>query len=323
MRWVQGLVLALLALPAPAAARDPILSLPVDCTLGETCYIQNYMDHDGGPGAADFTCGPLTYDDHSGTDIALPSLGAMAAGVAVRAAAPGTVTGLRDGMADIAFDAEGAPDVTGKECGNGVVVDHGGGWETQYCHLKQGSIAVRKGQKVGKATLLGQVGLSGQTQFPHLHLSVRHDGARVDPFLPDGIVQCGLPPGPTLWQGPLAYVPGGLIAVGIADRVPDYGEVKAGGLDRPVLPGKAPALVVWGHAFGARAGDELTLRLEGPAGVVVHQTVDIDKTQAQVYRAVGQRSPGGWAAGEYTGTVTLRRDGAVLDEGRVTVRVEN
>jgi hypothetical protein len=323
MRWAQGLVLALLALPAPAAARDPIFSLPLDCALGEDCFIQNYMDHDGGPGAADFTCGPLTYDDHSGTDFALPSLAAMAAGVAVRAAAPGTVTAVRDGMPDVALDAEGAPEVAGRECGNGVAVDHGGGWETQYCHLKLGSVAVRIGQRVGKATVLGQVGLSGQTQFPHLHLSVRQDGRRVDPFLPDGIVQCGLAPVAELWQVPLAYVPGGLIAVGIADRVPEYAEVKAGGLDRPVLPGTAPALVVWGHAFGARAGDAMALRLEGPAGVVVAETLVLEKTQAQVYRAVGKRAPGGWAAGAYTGTVVLSRDGAVLDEGRVTVRVEN
>jgi len=36
---------AFTALAAPAAGA-PLLSLPVDCTLGESCHIQQYMDHD-------------------------------------------------------------------------------------------------------------------------------------------------------------------------------------------------------------------------------------------------------------------------------------
>jgi len=80
--------LALLLLAAPAAAGSFLLNPPVDCTLGETCFIQNFVDRDPGPGAADFTCGPMTYDGHKGTDFALPSLAAMRQGVDVLAAAP-------------------------------------------------------------------------------------------------------------------------------------------------------------------------------------------------------------------------------------------
>lgn len=315
--------LALLLATTPAAARDPLLSLPVDCTLGQTCYIQNYMDHDGGPAAADFACGPLTYDDHSGTDFALPSLAAMAAGVNVLSAAPGTVQAIRDGMQDIVFDAPGAPDTEGRECGNGVVVDHGGGWETQYCHMKNGSVAVKTGDRVAKGTVLGQIGLSGQTQFPHLHLSVRSQGARVDPFLPDGIVQCAAPPGPTLWQEPVGYAPGGLIAAGVLDRVPDYSEVKAGGAAVANLPASAPALVVWGFAFGVRQGDTLVLRLDGPGGVVVDQSASFDKTQAQAYRAVGLKARAPWPAGVYEGSVRLQRGDEVLGERAVRVDIKD
>ena len=85
----------------PALAQEaPRLALPIDCIPGRTCHIQNYTDADPGSGARDFTCGPLTYDSHKGTDFALPDLALMRAGVTVRAAAPGRVTGLRDGMAD-------------------------------------------------------------------------------------------------------------------------------------------------------------------------------------------------------------------------------
>ena len=86
---IRRLCACLLGSASLAAAEPFSLDFPVDCTLGETCYIQQYVDHDPGPGARDFTCQGLSYDGHKGTDIALPTLAAMAQGVRVRAAAPG------------------------------------------------------------------------------------------------------------------------------------------------------------------------------------------------------------------------------------------
>jgi len=57
----------------------------------------------------------------------------MRAGLAVLAAAPGTVRALRDGWADGAFLA--GADLAGKGCGNGVGIDRGGGWQTQLYHI--------------------------------------------------------------------------------------------------------------------------------------------------------------------------------------------
>ena len=57
-----------------------------------------------------------------------------------------------------------------------MLIDHGGGWRTQYCHMRQGSVRVRKGDRVRDRQRLGTIGLSGKTEFPHLHLSVRFRG---------------------------------------------------------------------------------------------------------------------------------------------------
>ena len=95
---IRRLCACLLGSASLAAAEPFSLDFPVDCTLGETCYIQQYVDHDPGPGARDFTCQGLSYDGHKGTDIALPTLAAMAQGVRVRAAAPGVVRARRDGV---------------------------------------------------------------------------------------------------------------------------------------------------------------------------------------------------------------------------------
>ena len=309
MTRALALTLGLTA-PCPVLAFD--LLQPITCTLGDTCYIQNYADDDPGPATRDFTCGPLSYDGHDGTDFALLSLAAQAAGVDVLAAAAGTVRGVRDEMADQLQGSPGAPDVTGRECGNGLVITHPDGWETQYCHMALGSLAVRPGDLVAAGQMLGRVGLSGQTEFPHVHLTLRHNGTAIDPFDPLATATCG-PAADTLWSTPIPYVPGGLIAVGFADAVPAYDAVKSG-TAAIALTSASPALVLWAFLYGGRAGDQVTLTVTGPSGIIVDHAEPLDRTQAQLFRAAGLRAPpGGWPAGEYDGTARLIRDGAVID----------
>jgi hypothetical protein len=161
MTFARLAVLALLAGCAPAAPKaapeGPRLVMPIACAIGTTCEVQHYVDRAAGPGLSDYRCGRRTYDGHDGVDIRLPDLAAMKAGGAVLAAADGRVARLRDGLADVSVTAVGAPIVAGQECGNGVVIDHGGGWETQYCHLAQGSVRV----KVGDAVRAGQARAGG------------------------------------------------------------------------------------------------------------------------------------------------------------------
>ena len=311
----------ILSLAATTAAGDLRLALPIDCTLGEDCYIQQTVDHDPTDGAFDFACGSMTYDTHKGTDFALPSLADQASGVDVLAAAAGQVMGVRDGMDDIRQIGENAPDVTGRECGNGVVIGHEGGWETQYCHLAKGSIKVASGDEVMAGTVLGQVGLSGKTQFPHLHLSVRRDGIVVDPFDPDGVISCGAPSTETLWSAPIEAPPGGVITAGFSADVPEYEAIKAGSAAADEIAARDP-LIVWGYVFGGQAGDTLHLRIEGPYGHIMDDSTALEKTQSQLFRAIGRRPPrGGWDAGEYTGEVQMIRDGTVLDTAETVVTV--
>ncbi len=310
---------ALFPLAMPAMAGDLSLAQPVDCVLGETCFIQQYVDHDPGPGAYDFTCGPLSYQGHKGTDFGLPSFKAMREGVDVLAAAPGIVLGTRNGMDDIGFSEGIAQAVSGRECGNGVVLDHGDGWQTQYCHMKKGTVTVRKGQAVQTGDVLGQVGFSGKTQFPHLHLSVRKDGKVVDPYDPDGQITGGVPDANQLWDTPGKYAAGGLLNAGFSDAVPGYDTVKEGTVSPP-SDTRSPALVLWFYAFGSRAGDQVQMRIMGPDGTFFADTVDLDRTQAQFFRAAGRRSPaGGLAPGSYIGTVSLLRNGVIVDDIRAEV----
>ncbi|MCK0168010.1 M23 family metallopeptidase [Jannaschia sp. S6380] len=290
-----------LLLAAPGHAQDLRLRLPLDCTLGETCFIQQYVDADPGPGHADFTGGPLSYDGHKGTDFRVSDLEAMALGVPVLAPARGTVRGTRDGMPDRIMTDRA--DVADRECGNGVAISHDDGWETQLCHLAQGSVLVDTGDAVEAGQPIGRIGLSGASQFPHVHIAVRRDGEVVDPFV-EG-----------LWLEAPAYEPGGLLSAGFADGIPEYEQVKAGTADAADLPADAPALVLWGSVFGGRAGDVIGLTITGPDGnEVFEQEIALERTQAELFRAAGRRLRAErWDPGAYAGRVILMRDGQEID----------
>jgi hypothetical protein len=304
----------LVLLPAPAAAQgQPSLALPIDCEIGTACVVQNYVDRDPGPDARDYRCGGLTYDGHKGTDIRVIDTARFRQGVAVLAAAPGRVRAVRDGMREASVRATGKAAIAGREAGNSVVIEHGGGWETQYAHLRQGSVAVRAGDSVKAGQKLGLVGLSGNTEFPHLHLEVRHHGETVDPFLGLESAEACKPGDRALWHKPaldaLGYVATGVLGAGIAGAPPGTGD---GNLDRDrteAFTSAAGAAVFWVQIYGAQANDLEEFRLIAPDGrVLAERRERISRNRAQWLAYAGlRRSSALWPAGVYRGEYALYR----------------
>lgn len=302
----------LVSVAAPVAAEMPVLGLPIDCTLGTSCYVEDYVDTDPGSGQRDYACGLKSRDDHRGTDIVLLSFEAMEAGVNVLAASPGRVAATRDGVQDVAITPDNRADIEGRECGNAVRIDHGSGWQTLYCHLKQDSIRVKQGDRVQAGDVLGLVGLSGLTNVPHVHLGVLKDGKIVDPFNPENRDTCGTATGNGMWKEAPGYDRAGLFTAGFATAVPDFDAVKSGAARvRDTAPDQP--LVLYGHAFYAKPGDALSLSATGPEGEIFRHDVILDNPQAQLFRAFGRRAPqDGWPEGAYRGYVHLTREGRVI-----------
>ncbi len=320
---------AALALLLPLSAHAFALNWPLQCQLGKDCFIQNYVDHDPTDAPLDYTCHRATYHGHDGNDIRLRSLAAMRAGVPVLAAADGTVIGTRDSMEDISIRAANAPDITNHECGNGVHLQHAEGYQTQYCHMQKGSIRVHTGQQVKAGEVLGLVGLSGDTEFPHLHITVWKDGAKIDPFTSSPIASACDAKRTTdnaneLWATPIPYQPTALLNDGFASSNPDREAMRDNPLSPATLPADSPALIYWTDLMNIREGDMLDVAITGPGDIVlIEKPTKLTQTRALLFSFLGKKnSEGKFAPGTYRATVTLTRDGETLIRNERTVEIQ-
>ncbi|WP_425905563.1 M23 family metallopeptidase [Nitrobacter sp. TKz-YC02] len=295
------------------------LELPIACEIGQTCFIQNYVDHDPSRGACDYMCRHQTYDKHDGTDFRLPSVAWERTGVAVRAAADGQVLRTRDGMQDVSVQTIGHEQIKGRECGNTVILAHADGFESIYCHLQRGSLRVKPGDTVKRGQDLGRAGLSGNTEFAHLHFGLRRNGKPVDPFSYGAPTDaCG--GGTSLWAPRLAsalsYRPFAVLNAGFASHAITSEEVEAGdGIGPP--PSINSDIVAYVRAIGLETGDVQQLTLTGPGDRVIAQYTApaLANDMAQYTSKAGRKRPEGeWPHGTYRATYRVERSGVSLIE---------
>ena len=307
---------------------DILFSLPIACIPGQSCWVANHVDVDPDSSAKDFACGHRTYDGHNGTDFALRDLGVMRQGVDVLAAADGIVAGVRDGMDDTDF-RDLKPDlIKGRECGNGVKLEHTNGWTSQYCHLRKGSVVVRKGQRLAVGERLGKVGLSGKTIFPHLHFQVEHQSRVIDPFIGRARQEvCGDISG-QLWrdsiQTQLRYQPVVIYNAGVSFRVPNIDAIRDGRGGNELTPINPAEIYLWADLLGVEAGDEVAYSLRDVDGrPLFEKRLRLTERKARQFLYVGKTlSQGTRSNVNFVGTIrVVRRDSdAVVSD---TVAVES
>jgi murein DD-endopeptidase MepM/ murein hydrolase activator NlpD len=104
---------------------------------------------------------------HAGLDIAGP------VGTPVRAAADGMVALQKENMV---------------LTGDTVVLNHGYGLQTTYIHMSK--ILVKDGERVRQGDVIGEIGMTGRANGPHLHFGVTWFDVRLDPE----VVLDALPP---------------------------------------------------------------------------------------------------------------------------------
>lgn len=133
--------------------------------LGRDLTFANSVDLDPAAGSTlDPWCGHRTYDGHNGEDVAVRSFREVKIGVPVFSLTDGKVQEVQDGFYDFRF----GPTVSTFD--NHLVVDAGDGRFFVYGHLRHG-LRWKRGQVVHAGEQIGWSASSGNSAWPHLHLT--------------------------------------------------------------------------------------------------------------------------------------------------------
>jgi hypothetical protein len=195
------------------------------------------------------------------------------------------------------------------------VLRHGVDWETQYSHLQRGSLLVQPGDTVKRGDPLGKIGLSGNTEFPHVHFEVRYRGKPIDPFV--GFTRgnaCGPGEAP-LWSKEamraLEYRPTGLLQTGFLSNAPERNSFAEGLPVAQELSTSAPALVFAAEIYGAQKGDIVQMQILDPKGeTVATKKKQIPGNKARWASYLGRKRPkDDWRPGTYSASYLLTRPG--------------
>ncbi|MEX0641548.1 MAG: peptidoglycan DD-metalloendopeptidase family protein [Pirellulales bacterium] len=249
--WVLVIVLCM-----SEAALAQLFVTPLGGVPYQDWTIVNYMDLDSSSGVLDYNGGNYAYNGHDAIDMTLANFAKMDAGVAVLAAAAGTVTTVQDGFFDRCTSENPCP---GGNV-NLIRIDHGGGLVTEYYHLRKNSPMVLVGQAVTQGQQIAWVGSSGSSSDAHLHFTVKQNGTSIETYLNPS----------TYWIDPLPYsgdVPGAL-DFGVTDHPPTTPELR----ERPeevkfFFADQSNTATMWLNLHGI-SNDSLRIRWFRPNGTV-------------------------------------------------------
>jgi len=317
-------IATVIILCAPWSAYAIELSFPLDCSLHKDCFIQRYVDMAPQSltyGARDYRCRPTSSTRHQGTDIRLSNMVDIQRNISVRAAANGTVIAVRNKFTDI--PARFNINLDKKDvCGNAVIIDHGEGWQSVYCHLRQNSISVKKGDNVSAGTTIAQIGISGQSNFPHLHFQVNYYDIPVDPFSgktlrtgcsPDNTIKAGL------WSKKAHEHIGtddttsAILNHGFSNHAPSITEARGGIYNHDTMSFTGNKLYLWTEIMNPMKGNTLRLEITSPDNRTKFKDYTLNKTTDIRFEDISfPRPESGWISGKYTGQISLLQNNRVI-----------
>jgi len=289
----------------------------------------NYVDVDPTDQMKDFKCNRKGYDGHKGVDFALGSIKQMRAGVDVLAAAAGKVLRVRDGESDRLKTEDELESIKEqkRECGNAVLIDHGDGLQSIYCHMKKDSVIVKPKQRVKAGEKIGQIGQSGVAEFPHLHFGTIWEGGIVDPYTGALNTQgCDQMKAPMWITGlPMEYEPVVIFDGGFRPAPPDFKGIESGVDENPDMISKnSAAFVFWAGFYNVEAGDDIILTVTDPNGeMFVERTEKQSDTRTRQYYFTGRKiGRVQLKHGTYTGRVQIKRGDDIVKEKTLSVVVK-
>lgn len=324
-------ILVFLAFGAPRAEAAPLM-FPLVCEAGQGCFIIGYPDVEKAPDSAkDYACGPATAEGDPFLRIGLPDVATLTLGLFVVAADKGRVIDATDGLPDTVAASKAQIKKGTSVCGNGIVIDHGQGLTTAYCHLRRGSIKVKNGDVVEKGQVIASAGQSGVALWPQLGFSIQKNGFAIDPITGGSPAEgCGFKARDVveLPEAFKTYQPAAIVNLGFSIAPQTAQAVALGKAERfaQIAP-SSPSITLWGMVVGLKKGDTVKTTLsDGRGRVFHHQSLVMDKDRDRQLINFGRpRGYAYWRPGTYSGEVVITRTINTKDHTirrRVSVEIE-
>lgn len=274
------------------------LRFPVACQLMKNCWVTRHVDLNKRSGSVeDYMCGQKTIDGAKSTHISLANKLSAEQNVPVVASYAGKITTARN---------------VGGFCGVRIVIEHEGGWESSYCHLNPRTINVQEGQHVRTGQALGTIGMSGQSNWPHLSYALLRNGMVFDPFSGKTALEgCSLD-SQTLWSGGInpLYEPAQVTNIGFNFGAIKSNEILNGTIkNATVMRADTPHIALWAMITNVRKGDNIVMKIVEPSGRILEQSDFIANNDHEHYPIYLSkfRQKFTWEDGQYKGVVTLSR----------------
>jgi len=196
--------------------------------------------------------------------------------------------------------------------------------------MKKNSIIVKKGDRVDAGKAIGFVGLSGKTEFPHLHFQVSKGKQIVDPFIGIKRSEKCRAGEETLWdettKAMLGYQNLLIYNGGFNDQRPLADGIHRGLYKKSTLFKSSLKLFLWFAIRNTKPDDVVVLRMLGPDGKEIGMVKNtIKKAQARGIQILDVTSQGAWPVGSYRGEITLTRKRLIGDQNfrarrRITIK---
>ena len=306
-------LILLILFPNLLFAKEISLSIPIKCNYGHNCFIQNYVDIKSSNNHQDYQCGKLSYNKHKGTDFRLIDYRQMNEGVDVVASESGKIIAVRNNEDDFKFLNSGYKAIKNKECGNGVVIDIGDGYELQYCHMLKNSIRVKKGQIVKKGDIVGQVGMSGKSEFPHLHISLKKNSKVIDPFTGYEMENDSDCKNQNIkkyyWQQDLPYIETAILNFHISNQIPKKLNARNGKYRQNLIINSSENIILWSDIMGIKKNDIIIYEITDlKNNKIFYHKNPLKKDYVQYFSYSGKKNKN-FVKGKYNATISIVRNG--------------
>lgn len=311
LKTCQIIALFLLVLIVSNTTKAFELQFPVSCQIMGDCWVTNLVDLRGNNNQnEDYMCGKKSTNNSNSTHISLRNPSQTSRNYAVIAAEDGIIKTARN---------------VGGFCGYRIVIDHGNGWETSYCHLKPKTIIVNEGDAVKQGQIIGALGMSGQANWPHLSFAVIRNGMIFDPYSGrsniEGCTTTNLSP---LWKDNISppYEPAHLTGIGFTIGYPTDPQIIHGMDPAAEISSKTTQIALWGMMMNILKGDDIHMQILNPYGEIYNETHIIAKANRDyypIYYSVNRKNML-WDLGHYIGKITITRNvnGKKITAGKFT-----